>query len=214
MDQRIFWFFLILFFHQRVAGENPECCSLNFNDRVSKLESQNSFQKEEISNLKTTVDLLRGRVATLEAESKRTTRHDVFDAIIERAKRPFRLLPAPVSRYSLNDKLFTRNQYAIYHCIIPSSKEQNSVVNYEEEQEFLGPPTSCETLAKLGYTLNGFYLIKGNDRKSNDDKINKIQTVFCQFKQRKILEEKPQQSSINFFLMASIADFIENTRSK
>ena len=70
MDQRIFWLFLILFFHQRVAGENPDCCSLNLNDRVSKLESQNSFQKEEISNLKTTVDLLRGRVATLEAESK------------------------------------------------------------------------------------------------------------------------------------------------
>ena len=99
------------------------------------------------------------------------------------------------------------------YCIICSEKEQNSVVNYEEE-EFVGPPTSCETLAKLGHTLNGFYLIKGNDRKSKGDQINKIQTVFCQFKQRQILEEKPQQSSINFFLMASIADFIENTRSK
>jgi len=198
MDRRIFWFFLILYFHQRVAGENPEYCSLNLNDRVSKLESQNSFQKEEISHLKTTVDLLRDRVATLEAESKGTTSHDVFDAIIERAKRPYRLLPAPVSRYSLTDKLFTRNQYDIYHCIIRSEKEQNSVVNYEEE-EFVGPPTSCETLAKLGYTLNGFYLIKGNDRKSKGDQINKIQTVFCQFKQRQILEEKPQQSSINFF---------------
>jgi len=203
----------MLYFHQRVAGENPECCSLNLNDRVSKLESQNSFQKEEISNLKTTVDLLRDQVATLEAESKGATRHEVVDAIIERAKRPFRLLPAPASRYSLNDKLFSRNQNDIYHRIIHSEKGQKSVVNYEEE-EFVGPPTSCETLAKLGYTLNGFYLIKGNDRKSNDDKINKIQTVFCQFKQRKILEEKPQQSSINFFLMASIADFIENTRSK
>ena len=70
----------------------------------------------------------------LKLNPKGTTRHDVFDAIIERAKRPFRLLPAPVSRYSLNDKLFSRNQYDIYHCIIRSEKEQNSVVNYEEEK--------------------------------------------------------------------------------
>lgn len=96
MDQRIFWFFLMLFFHRGVVGKNPECCTSNLNDRVSKLEVENSFQKEEISNLKINVDRLRGRVATLEAESKGAPGHDDIDAmIIDREKRPFRLLPAP-----------------------------------------------------------------------------------------------------------------------
>ncbi len=38
-------------------------------------------------------------------------------------------------------------------------KEQN-----EEQiilENFYGPPTSCNELGKLGYTLNGFYLANG-----------------------------------------------------
>lgn len=53
MGRRIFWLFLMLLGHQKIAGEasqNPEaaktggeCCSLNLNSRVSNLEVQNSL---------------------------------------------------------------------------------------------------------------------------------------------------------------------------
>jgi len=46
-------------------------------------------------------------------------------------------------------------------------------------KRFYGPPTSCEELGKLGYTLNGFYLIKGIDESNS----TRIKTVYCQFKQ-------------------------------
>ena len=50
--------------------------------------------------------------------------------------------------------------------------------------EFYGPPTSCEELSKLGYTLNGYYLVNSkpanNAIKSSE---TKIETVYCAFKQ-------------------------------
>lgn len=45
---------------------------------------------------------------------------------------------------------------------------------------FYGPPTSCEELGKLGYTLNGYYLVKGKD---NMNISGRIRAVYCQFKQ-------------------------------
>ena len=47
-------------------------------------------------------------------------------------------------------------------------------------KEFYGPPTSCEELSKLGYTLNGYYLVKGKD---NLNISFAIQAVYCQFKE-------------------------------
>ena len=47
------------------------------------------------------------------------------------------------------------------------------------EDEFYGPPTTCEELWKLGYTLNGYYLVKGKVKLNS----GQIQVVYCQFKQ-------------------------------
>ena len=50
----------------------------------------------------------------------------------------------------------------------------------EGNQQFYGPATSCEELGLLGYTLNGYYLVK----KETDSTIKvKIQIVYCQFQQ-------------------------------
>ena len=49
---------------------------------------------------------------------------------------------------------------------------------------FYGPPTNCSDLIKLGYTLNGFYLVKTNNTDNTKDVHNlKTETVFCSFKQ-------------------------------
>lgn len=74
------------------------------------------------------------------------------------------------------------------------NKENNTANNDNDgERDFEGPPTSCKTLAKLGYTLNGYYLIKGKDQQSKSKKSNKIQVAFCRFKQKKFSGEKLQQ---------------------
>jgi len=79
------------------------------------------------------------------------------------SKRPARLLPLQL--------LFNRN------CTTCS----------ELPPRFYGPPTNCSDLTRLGYTLNGFYLIKAassnNSTKNTVNNETSIETVFCAFKQ-------------------------------
>ena len=100
MNQGIFWFFLVLLCHQRTTGESvpssvtaavkDECPSQHFNDRISKLEAKDIHQENEISDLKTTVHQLRGKVARLEAAADESPTDGVING---QAKRPSRLLP-------------------------------------------------------------------------------------------------------------------------
>ena len=46
-------------------------------------------------------------------------------------------------------------------------------------KEFDGPPTSCDDLATLGYTLNGNYLVNGKDLLEN---LHKVEMISCLFK--------------------------------
>ena len=50
-----------------------------------------------------------------------------------------------------------------------SNKEQINL-------QFYGPATNCGELEKLGFTLNGYYLVKANEES------NPIEVVFCRFK--------------------------------
>jgi len=83
------------------------------------------------------------------------------DGII--SKRPARLLPLQL--------LFNRN------CTTCS----------EPPPRFYGPPTNCSDLTRLGYTLNGFYLVKAassnNSTKNPVSNETHIKTIFCAFKQ-------------------------------
>jgi len=61
---------------------------------------------------------------------------------------------------------------------------------------FYGPPTNCSELSQLGYTLNGFYLVKSpqnNDSSTKDGKIQ-VEAFFCKFKHSngsKVIETMP-----------------------
>ena len=46
------------------------------------------------------------------------------------------------------------------------------------DQLFYGPASNCEELGRLGYTLNGYYLVKGKDESNS----NSVEAVLCQFK--------------------------------
>ncbi len=54
-----------------------------------------------------------------------------------------------------------------------------------ENKRFYGPATSCEELLKIGYTRNGFYLIKGNATSNN----NHVEIVDCLFKRPNGIKE-------------------------
>lgn len=45
--------------------------------------------------------------------------------------------------------------------------------------QFFGPPTNCSEIGMLGYTLNGYYLVKSTDSTNK----NKIIVVYCTFRQ-------------------------------
>jgi len=63
--------------------------------------------------------------------------------------------------------------------------DQNEDPNHTKPARiFYGPPTNCSDLKKLGYTLNGFYLVNKTEVDSLEDGIShQIETVFCAFKQ-------------------------------
>ena len=70
----------------------------------------------------------------------------------------------------------------ILFLIYYSKKKINGTEEEASTRRFYGhPPTSCEDLNKIGYTLNGYYLIKGNNEKQKLDNANRIQVVYCQF---------------------------------
>jgi len=52
---------------------------------------------------------------------------------------------------------------------------------------FYGPATGCNDLGKLGYTLNGYYLVHGNNKEirssNNIDGNSQIEVVECRFRQ-------------------------------
>ena len=58
---------------------------------------------------------------------------------------------------------------------IYSGKEKNETE--KEGMRFYGPATSCEELLKIGYTRNGFYLVKGKNATSNSH----VEMVNCLF---------------------------------
>ncbi len=52
----------------------------------------------------------------------------------------------------------------------------------DEIPRFYGPPTNCTELSQLGYTLNGYYLVKNFNDSDQNAAVN-LDTVYCAFKQ-------------------------------
>lgn len=63
--------------------------------------------------------------------------------------------------------------------IVFSKKEKNRSENQDiVDTKFYGPASSCFEISKLGYTLNGYYLIKGKNQTKN----NQVEVLGCRFK--------------------------------
>ncbi len=57
-----------------------------------------------------------------------------------------------------------------------SGKEKSETEEINVVKRFYGLPSNCSELERIGYTLNGFYLV-------NETSNRKIEIVFCRFQQ-------------------------------
>jgi len=137
---------------------------------MGSLRDENLKQNMEIASLKETVQLQNQTINRQEKTIKKLfdDNHKMIkndrpgsSAEQSRRKRPVRLLPVNI--------LFGR--------------KNNETVNQQNRNLFYGPPTNCSDLTRLGYTLNGYYLVKNPALSDDFKKTTKIETVFCAFKQ-------------------------------
>ena len=90
-----------------------------------------------------------------------------------RQARPYRLLP-------------------IKHLYDHQNGDEGVNKDPHQLRRFYGQPTNCSDLSLLGYTLNGFYLVKSAANSLIDKLGQQLETVFCAFKQP---DEGPFKSS-------------------
>jgi len=76
---------------------------------------------------------------------------------------------------------------------------------------FYGPPTNCSDLSKLGYTLNGFYLIR-SPIITNESTTN-IETVYCSFRQPKTFNASLLESRVGLLTLSRL-NMTGNIKSK
>jgi len=66
----------------------------------------------------------------------------------------------------------------IYLFFVFSKKEKNDTGNQDvKDKRFYGPASNCFDISKFGYTLNGYYLVKGKNQTKNDQ----VEVLGCRF---------------------------------
>ncbi len=65
-----------------------------------------------------------------------------------------------------------------------------------ENSRFYGPATKCYYLVKNGHTLNGYYLVKGEDGSN----FNKVKISYCGFKQPRVETNQSAKNTINNYI--------------
>lgn len=136
---------------------------------IGLLRDENQSQNSEISMLKEIVVGFRN----YETIPDHVESHDNNNILKE--------LPTGF-RQSSGKSLLSKRPARLLPLRILLGERKNDTNN--QISRFYGPPTNCSDLIKLGYTLNGFYLVKTNNTDNTKDVHNlKTETVFCSFKQ-------------------------------
>jgi len=100
---------------------------------------------------------------------------------IIRNKRPYRLLPLKTN-----------------HNDVPGDAIKKDGRIISNRHRFFGPPTNCFDLSQLGYTLNGFYMVKS----ANIPTETKVETIYCAF-------EQPEGTSLNQSIVEKRGDYLK-----
>jgi len=156
------------------CSDSSRLCTFYFPDHPDALNARNSTisQNTKFSNLDSNSN--GGKWINNQcSESSRlcTFAHPDHPGALSAIKSSIRSYnPVFHSVYNLNEEkaIISGNQNSM-------NEDENSTVG----ARFYGPPTNCYDLGKLGHTLNGYYLVKGNESSNK----NKMVTVYCAFQQ-------------------------------
>lgn len=66
--------------------------------------------------------------------------------------------------------------------LIPSDARHDKDLT-KHHNNFYGPPTNCFDLARIGFTLNGYYVVNAEEGSTTDNKTNP-EVIYCAFKQQ------------------------------
>ncbi len=66
------------------------------------------------------------------------------------------------------------------YCKLSGRKKNETENENITDTRFYGPASNCDELAKLGYTLNGYYWVDGYKDQKN---VSEIEMISCRFKQ-------------------------------
>lgn len=101
-----------------------------------------------------------------------------------------------------------------------SGKEKNQTDGEDiADTRFYGPPTNCDELSKLGYTLNGYYWVNSSGQSNNSF----MEVISCRFKKPKGSKEgksynkrrnQTRKSIINYFFSERRANWLCKLRRK
>ncbi len=80
------------------------------------------------------------------------------------------------------------------YFLISGEKEGKIENKKHANTRFYGPASNCNELGKLGYTLNGYYLVKGNGESIS----NSVEAVLCQFNLPMAMESKRGKNETNY----------------
>ena len=148
---------------------------------IELLREENQEQNTEIKILKDTIKLQNKTInqhektikelgQKIKASLNGCKNNNYSSDKIKQRKRPARLLPLQL--------LFDKDE------------DDDDTTKKPTPRKFFGPPASCSDLSRLGYTLNGFYLVEKSNITKEATKNNltlsyskTTDTVYCAFKQ-------------------------------
>jgi len=58
---------------------------------------------------------------------------------------------------------------------------ENKFSGDNKNARFYGPARSCKDLEKLGYSLNGYYLVQNENTELKNSEEQKIEVIICRF---------------------------------
>jgi len=64
----------------------------------------------------------------------------------------------------------------LFYFGLSKEEDKNKLADEQITKKLQNNPTNCNDMGKLGYTLNGFYIVNGGDN------IERFGVVLCQFK--------------------------------
>ncbi len=176
------------------AVESQVQDDLPLNERMLKMETKSKQQENQISFLTETViedkkeiKMLKGRLERLENEPSFSGNPNHESGVKNRREAGSQLASTKQEMVCAGSSKRCTFFYPDNPDVVINTRDSSFLVknlqqyvnkSLENQQNLNRQPTNCKELQYIGHTLDGFYLVKGNEANAN-----KIQVVYCNFQE-------------------------------